>query len=244
MFCPNCKSEYRQGFTRCTDCDVNLVASLSSNDALEPEASEGERSFGVAGSPELLWDGSDREAFARVTAALQDAKIFFRASEQRTHLLYTSMWPSLEIWIHRADHDAATKLLSDLFGEDAPPIGPDLPGGELEDLKGGGVVPPRPTLVSWFRARAPVATPEEEDWPQVEEQSPMPENFDPEEAKVEVWSGPTQEMADNLKMCLRENGIGCVISDAHGKKSVCVLPSAEKRAREIVREIIEAVPPE
>ena len=25
MFCPNCKAEYRPGFTRCSDCDVDLV---------------------------------------------------------------------------------------------------------------------------------------------------------------------------------------------------------------------------
>ena len=28
MFCPQCKAEYRSGFTRCSDCDVPLVTSL------------------------------------------------------------------------------------------------------------------------------------------------------------------------------------------------------------------------
>ncbi len=28
MFCPQCRSEYRAGFTRCDDCDVPLVATL------------------------------------------------------------------------------------------------------------------------------------------------------------------------------------------------------------------------
>lgn len=31
MFCPRCRAEYRPGFTRCADCDVDLV------DALPPE---------------------------------------------------------------------------------------------------------------------------------------------------------------------------------------------------------------
>ena len=35
-FCPNCQSEYRPGFTRCRDCDVDLVAAL-------PPAEEGIR---------------------------------------------------------------------------------------------------------------------------------------------------------------------------------------------------------
>lgn len=29
MFCPRCHSEYRPGFTRCADCDVELVESLT-----------------------------------------------------------------------------------------------------------------------------------------------------------------------------------------------------------------------
>ena len=33
MFCPKCKSEYRQGFTRCTDCNVGLVPKLPSVEA-------------------------------------------------------------------------------------------------------------------------------------------------------------------------------------------------------------------
>jgi len=28
MFCPQCGSGYREGFTRCTECDVDLVARL------------------------------------------------------------------------------------------------------------------------------------------------------------------------------------------------------------------------
>lgn len=28
MFCPNCKAEYRDGFTKCSDCNVELVYEL------------------------------------------------------------------------------------------------------------------------------------------------------------------------------------------------------------------------
>src|SRR5207253_9810493 len=29
MFCPQCKAEYRQGFRRCADCDVELVENFA-----------------------------------------------------------------------------------------------------------------------------------------------------------------------------------------------------------------------
>jgi hypothetical protein len=32
MFCPECRAEYRPGFTRCPDCDVDLVHELSASD--------------------------------------------------------------------------------------------------------------------------------------------------------------------------------------------------------------------
>jgi hypothetical protein len=35
MYCPNCRSEYRVGFTWCKDCDVGLVADLPAEE--EPQ---------------------------------------------------------------------------------------------------------------------------------------------------------------------------------------------------------------
>lgn len=36
MYCPNCRAEYRPGFTRCADCEVDLVAELGA-DGIENE---------------------------------------------------------------------------------------------------------------------------------------------------------------------------------------------------------------
>jgi hypothetical protein len=32
MFCPECRAEYRPGFTRCSDCDVELVHEIPDQD--------------------------------------------------------------------------------------------------------------------------------------------------------------------------------------------------------------------
>jgi hypothetical protein len=47
MFCPECKAEYRRGFTKCRDCDVELVDTLK-----EPEHGRVEsREFSDADNP-------------------------------------------------------------------------------------------------------------------------------------------------------------------------------------------------
>jgi len=37
MFCPECRAEYRPGFTRCSDCDVDLVHALPEPDTRAPK---------------------------------------------------------------------------------------------------------------------------------------------------------------------------------------------------------------
>jgi hypothetical protein len=60
MFCPLCKSEYRNGFTQCSDCHILLVATKQ----------EADRQL-VA----RIWEGGNRHEFESVLAALQQAKI-------------------------------------------------------------------------------------------------------------------------------------------------------------------------
>ena len=37
MYCPKCKAEYREGFSRCAECDVDLVPELPSESEEVPE---------------------------------------------------------------------------------------------------------------------------------------------------------------------------------------------------------------
>ena len=59
-----------------------------------------------------------------------------------------------------------------------------------------------------------------------------------------VWSGEADGMAEILRDCLRENGIGAVVNAENGSADLRVLPENEERARKIVEEVIEGTPPE
>lgn len=37
MFCPNCKAEYREGFTKCHDCQIDLIVELPKEKKPEPD---------------------------------------------------------------------------------------------------------------------------------------------------------------------------------------------------------------
>lgn len=71
-----------------------------------------------------------------------------------------------------------------------------------------------------------------------------PEDFHPEDATSQIWAGEDMEMAQFLEDSLRGVGIGCVVSKDGGKGRILVQPADEKRAREIVREVVEGAPPE
>jgi hypothetical protein len=66
----------------------------------------------------------------------------------------------------------------------------------------------------------------------------------PEDASVEVWSGEYLHPGEIVAMSLRENLIRHRFDRGDGKNAIYVLPGDEERAREIVREVVEAVPPE
>ncbi len=65
-----------------------------------------------------------------------------------------------------------------------------------------------------------------------------------EAATCEVWSGDDEQLARFLEEAMEENRIP-VRAEIHGQKAaICVPPEDEIRAREIVREVVEGVPPE
>jgi hypothetical protein len=106
MFCPVCKAEYREGFTRCSDCEVELVPTLESSETSEEE--EG---------PVLVWRGDDLLAFSRVVAILRAEKIkyFQIADHEQLAFQAATPRPGYEIFVRKRDLLRAETIVQEAF---------------------------------------------------------------------------------------------------------------------------------
>ena len=77
MICPQCGSEYREGFTRCADCDVDLVAA--------PPSPPDERA-----KIELVkvWEGGNPALVTVLESLLDDAGIEFSSTSENLQDLF------------------------------------------------------------------------------------------------------------------------------------------------------------
>jgi len=225
MFCPICKAEYRLGFTQCSDCQVPLVETLPDERADPTSGTDTD----ATPTAVKLWDGSDFSAFAAIREALRDASIAYEGPESRAPLWGKGPQQPFTIWVQKQDEDAAREILADVLGEN------ELP--DTEETSEAG------TEEEQNEADAQAGAAEDESTGEAAPDD-IVEDFHPDDATSEVWSGTDKQMADDLKMCLGEIGIGCVMAEDGDKVSVLVLPSSESRAKEIVRQVIDAAPPQ
>lgn len=226
MFCPVCKAEYRFGFTRCSDCDVDLVA----NFAVPPASPEFDDSY------ELLWSGNDPGIFLEFRDALQAEGISFLEEAPGPRVMYRSLRPPLEIWTHRRDHGSVDQVRKRIYGDDpseddsnADVTSDKLAPADIDADSDGNQEASEKLGEGYFNS---------------ESADPVGAAFFPEDATSEVWSGDDRNMAEILQACLRENNLPCVIDDSGLSQRLRVLPQAEARAEEIIREVIDAKLPE
>ncbi|MGH9776613.1 MAG: hypothetical protein ACRD50_16905 [Candidatus Acidiferrales bacterium] len=238
MFCPECKAEYRSGFTRCADCDADLVDSLDASSASGSEAFSADSAESNDLSPEefiapqLLWSGVDTAAFTRIRSELDEAGIAYNDERLDSRLLYASMRHPLEIWVQRADMQSARKVLD---GQSAAPTTDPEALGALQTSAHGDEI-------SGEVASAAGSLPDDLEDESNDLDSPLIYDV----RAVEIWSGNDINMAQILKDCLRENGIAALMEQPIDSPQwrVAVRPEREARAREILREILDAAPPE
>jgi hypothetical protein len=241
MFCPVCQSEYRDGFTKCSDCGVDLVRQLADDsEAKEP-----------------LWAGQDVSVRSAICDKLDAAKIPHEDDSVESKFMPAFPQSIYRIQIRRRDHDAALNAIREI----------DV--GHSNIRPSPGIVLDRNS--DWLRTNAPqrdlwgrllnrdaslsesagdsgivadASASGDEDEPVEEAPDDQLEDFNPDDATSQVWSGADGDLAQSINVCLREVGIGCVVNETRGNFNVCVQRAFEIRAKEIIREIIEQTPPE
>lgn len=233
MFCPNCKVEYRPGFSHCVDCDVDLVYELPKTAVeLRGEAEPGDPNEDPFCS---FWKGEDPRVHAELCTVLDEAGIPHNTVFRRDHLFNLKNYPAYEVGVPFSLFERAENAVKDAFGSVDVDDDVAKPPDGLRLLSEG---PER-------AQRLPATL-----TPSSEESLPGPPNagegadWFPEDATVRIWSNDTNEPADFLVAALHENGIRCRLDKHDRNEELFVLAEDESRAREIVREIIEGQPPE
>lgn len=231
MFCPECNAEYRAGFTRCADCDVDLVNepphyALASQAAADP------------GDPNedpfcSFWKGEDARVHAELCEVLEDAGIPHKTVFRRDHLFNLSNYPGYQVGVPFSLFEKAEKAVQEAFGtadadERETLNTPRLLGRPQETIR---KLPATMTPAPEENIPGPPTAGAEEDWY-------------PEDATASVWSTDRDEPSDFLVAALHENGINCRVEQQGSRAKLYVLPDDAARAREIVREVVEGLPPE
>lgn len=239
MFCPVCKFEYYGSIRECSRCRVPLVESL-------PTAGPSAASASPAGM-EILWTGTDPEFAGSLSEALDRAELEHRDDSVALGFLPALPGEVFKISVRTADKEAAERVLQDVVDgktAESPTTFPDV-------VRNAAIQNPYKAL-NWRVSQPPdrrdapfesagLFEPESASGPTPDD---IVEDFDPQQATHKVWSGDDKHMAETVRICLSEVGIGCVVNESSGNFGVCVEPAAEARAKEIVREIVEQTPPE
>lgn len=164
---------------------------------------------------QLLWRGLDGSAFNEIIQALEEAGVRYSSKILEVKITLSSTYAPLEIRVPVTESEEARKIL----GETLKRI-PELVTGENE---------PTSAIESEESAERPFSANEP----------------NPEDATAEAWSGEKKSIAQFLKSCLVENGIGCYIESRRtGVIAVRILPEHDGKAKEVVRQALEAIPPE
>jgi hypothetical protein len=223
MFCPQCNAEYRPGFTRCSDCDVDLVQD-------PPQFALAEGSPAEPGDPNedpfcSFWKGQDARVHAELCEALEQAGIPHKTVFRSDHLFNLSNFPAYEIGVPFSMFEKAEKVVEETYGT-----------GDVEDAgaqERSDTVPILPESVEVPPADlpGPPAAGTEGHWY-------------PEDATENVWAGEAGHPRDFLVAALHENGISCRLDEQETEAKLYVLPHHAARAREIIREIAENQPME
>jgi hypothetical protein len=119
MFCPNCRAEYREGFTVCADCETLLIAKpvlpaaeapRASDESPNPDAPYAEDPFCK------FWEGHDPRICADLCSVLDEAGIPQRTLRQEAHLFRFSPNSHMTIGVPFSLYEEAGQAVAEAFG--------------------------------------------------------------------------------------------------------------------------------
>jgi hypothetical protein len=230
MFCPQCNAEYRPGFTRCSDCGVDLVQDPPhfALAGASPSAEPGDPNEDPFCS---FWKGQDARIHAELCEVLEEAGIPHKTIFRSDHLFNFSNFPAYEIGVPFSLFEKAEKLVQETYGtEDVEDVGAQELAGRVVERSPSVPILPESVNLPAEDIPGPPTTGENADW------------F-PEDATVSIWSTDSAEPSEFLVAALHENGVHCRVDQQGAHAMLFVMPHDAPRAREILREITEAEPP-
>ena len=120
MFCPKCRAEYREGFSRCSDCDIPLVPELEPEPDDRPVFVEYEEVLSTFNPFDIA-----------MIKSLLDAEgiLYFFQGEQFSYV--RPLADPVRLMVAQEDVESAREILKDLtisYG----PSGPEKAEGEEE----------------------------------------------------------------------------------------------------------------
>ena len=227
MICPRCKAEYRTGFTRCTDCDVELVYEILSEtrsivEEVRKTPAPEEYIEGEGFRPLVEYETSLTCADRCLT--LKEAGIKYRVNELPRALgRQMEPRPEFQVVVPGSQFEKAKKIL-----------GIQIAHGEEKDF------PEEEEIMAVMELSA------QDDLPVTEVRGDWnSKDWHPEDATADVWSGDARQHGWTIELSLKENRINFRTEEQRDSTlKIFVMPEDEPRAREIVREIVEGAPPE
>jgi len=230
LYCPQCQAEYREGYSSCSDCHVLLVRERPQpqNDAHKgtPEPGDPNRDPFCA-----FWRGDDPRVHAELCSVLEEAGIPHKTVYRKDHLFNLSNNPTFQIGVPASRFEEAEDAVRTAFS----------PNTNDSDATEWLTVPQLlPDLTDRIRKLPEMLTPAEN--------IPGPTSpadsadWSKEDATALAWSGDDECLATAILAALNENDLHARRDMRESSSRLFVFPAEESRAREIIREIVEATP--
>jgi len=122
MFCPQCHCEYREGFTRCADCEVELVNEYPKGALIHNAATDGPADREDANAFVAFWQGDDERIHAELCELLSEQGIPYRSLRRQERLFAFSSRIAFAIGIPFSQFDRAESIIQEAYAvEEAAP---------------------------------------------------------------------------------------------------------------------------